>query len=58
MTKTWFGGVTNYGVILWDANEVLAGYDLRFYSTESAPSMEIDWTIDTRTLYYLKDHPG
>jgi len=44
-------------------NEDTNGYDLRFHSSETTNASErqqlvVEWTLPSRTVYYLKDHPG
>jgi len=57
------GTSQNHGLLLWAANENVNGYDLRFHSSETTnaserPQLVVEWTLPTRTVYYLKDHPG
>ena len=65
LTREWLDGTAaNYGVMLIADNETVVGHDLRFHSIDSAPSLfdqptlEVEWTLPQRTVYYLKDHPG
>ncbi len=65
LTQQWLDGTANHGVMLInELSEGTPGYELRFHSTESAPSLldqpylEVEWTVPQHTLYYLKDHLG
>ncbi len=66
LTQKWLDGTTaNYGVILWATNEDTDGYDLRLRSSEDYdtnlndwPYLEIIWSENLRTVYFLKDHLG
>ena len=65
MTQKWVNGsATNYGVILWATNENTDGKDLRFHSSEYTifqnlwPKLEITYSTETKTVYFLKDHLG
>ena len=51
---------TNYGVILWTPDENLDGYDMRFRSSEhtNKPKLEVVWSNQPKTVYFLKDHLG
>lgn len=51
---------TNYGVILWTPDEDLDGYDMRFRSSEhtNKPKLEVIWSNQPKTVYFLKDHLG
>ena len=51
---------TNYGVILWTPDENLDGYDMRFRSSEhtNKPKLEVVWSNQHKTVYFLKDHLG
>jgi RHS repeat-associated protein len=57
------GLAPNYGVILWATNEDVAGYTMRFYSSEATnssdrPYLEVVWSNTPKTVYFLKDHLG
>jgi RHS repeat-associated protein len=66
LTQKWLNGtVSNYGVILWATNEDVAGYTMRFHSSEATnqsdrPYLEVVYSTEatTRTVYFLKDHLG
>jgi len=65
LTQKWVNGsATNYGVILWATNENTDGKDLRFHSSEYTifqnlwPKLEITYSTETKTVYFLKDHLG
>ncbi|NIR51951.1 hypothetical protein GWO43_22065, partial [candidate division KSB1 bacterium] len=73
LTQKWLDGTAaNYGVIpkyrdnfLWATNEDTDGYDLRLRSSEDYdtslngwPYLEIIWSENLRTVYFLKDHLG
>jgi len=51
-------------VVLWATNETTDGYDLRFYSSEyttdptKQPKLEITYSTELKTVYFLKDHLG
>jgi len=50
-------------VILWATNEDVAGYTMRFHSSEAAnqsdrPYLEVVWSQTLKTVYFLKDHLG
>ena len=54
-----------FGVILWATNEDVIGYDLRFHSTDAFPPnntnppyLEVIWSNQLKTVYFLKDHLG
>jgi RHS repeat-associated protein len=66
LTQKWMATpASNYGVILWATNEDVAGYTMRFYSSEATnqsdrPYLEVVYSTEatTRTVYFLKDHLG
>jgi RHS repeat-associated protein len=66
LTQKWLATpASNYGVILWATNEDVAGYTMRFYSSEAGnssdrPNLEVVYSTEatTRTVYFLKDHLG
>ena len=63
LTQKWLAGtVPNQGIMLIADNETVVGYDLRFRRSEDgpaeAPKLEVEWTLPTRTVYFLKDHLG
>jgi RHS repeat-associated protein len=66
LTQDWLNGtVSNYGVILWATNEDVAGYTMRFHSSEASnssdrPYLEVVYSTEatTKTVYFLKDHLG
>jgi len=64
LTQKWVNGsATNYGVILWATNENTDGKDLRFHSSEYSdnslrPKLEITYSTEAKTVYFLKDHLG
>ncbi len=65
LTQKWVNGsATNYGVILWATSEGTDGKDLRFRSSEYTifqnlwPKLEITYSTETKTVYFLKDHLG
>jgi RHS repeat-associated protein len=66
LTQKWLNSPTsNYGVILWATNEDVAGYTMRFHSSEASnssdrPYLEVVYSTEatTRTVYFLKDHLG
>ncbi len=65
LTQKWVtGSATNYGVILWTTSEGTDGKDLRFRSSEYTvfqnlwPKLEITYSTETKTVYFLKDHLG
>jgi len=65
LTQKWVNlTATNYGVVLWATNETTDGYDLRFYSSEYTmdpalqPKLEITYSTEAKTVYFLKDHLG
>jgi len=65
LTQKWVNGsATNYGVILWATNENTDGKDLRFRSSEYTvfqnywPKLEITYSTEVKTVYFLKDHLG
>jgi RHS repeat-associated protein len=64
LTQKWVNGTaSNYGVILWATNEDVAGYTMRFYSSEAMPDsvrpkLEVIWSNTPKTVYFLKDHLG
>jgi RHS repeat-associated protein len=66
LTQKWVNGAAaNYGVILWADNEDVAGYTMRFYSSEATnqsdrPYLEVVYSTEatTKTVYFLKDHLG
>ncbi len=65
LTQKWINGsATNYGVILWTTSEGTDGKDLRFRSSEYTvfqnlwPKLEITYSTETKTVYFLKDHLG
>ncbi len=65
LTQKWINGsATNYGVILWATSEGTDGKDLRFRSSEYTvfqnlwPKLEITYSTEVKTVYFLKDHLG
>jgi len=64
LTQKWVNGTaTNYGVVLWATNEATNGYDLRFRSSENTPTterpyLEVTYSTEAKTVYFLKDHLG
>jgi hypothetical protein len=64
LAQKWVNGtVANYGVILWATNEDTDGKDLRFRSSEYSnstfwPKLEIIYSLQAKTVYFLKDHLG
>ena len=65
LTQKWVNlTASNYGVVLWATNEATDGYDLRFYSSEytvdptKQPKLEIIYSQQAKTVYFLKDHLG
>jgi RHS repeat-associated protein len=64
LTQKWLNTpASNYGVILWATNEDVAGYTMRFYSSEATnssdrPYLEVVWSNTPKTVYFLKDHLG
>jgi len=65
LTQKWVNlSASNYGVVLWATNEATDGYDLRFYSSEytvdptKVPKLEIIYSQQAKTVYFLKDHLG
>ena len=61
--KLFSNAAANNGVMLWAENEDTDGYDLRFYSSETAnsvdrPYLEVTWSQTAKTVYFLKDHLG
>jgi len=65
LTQKWVNGsATNHGVILWTTSEDTDGKDLRFRSSEYTvfqnlwPKLEITYSTETKTVYFLKDHLG
>lgn len=51
---------SNHGVILWTPDEDLDGYDMRFRSSEhtNKPKLDVVWSNQPKTVYFLKDHLG
>jgi RHS repeat-associated protein len=64
LTQKWLNTpASNYGVILWATNEDVAGYTMRFHSSEATnssdrPYLEVVWSNTPKTVYFLKDHLG
>jgi len=65
LTQKWLTGAANFGVILKADNEDVAGYTMRFYSSEASPAfyqpyLEVIYSTETaiKTVYFLKDHFG
>ncbi len=64
LTQKWLDGTaSNHGVLLWATNEDTDGYDLRFRASEYAtaserPVLEVTYSEDLKTVYFLKDHLG
>ena len=64
LTRQWVSGAAaNNGIMLWAENEDTDGYNLRFYSSETAnsadrPYLEVTWSQTAKTVYFLKDHLG
>jgi len=70
LTQKWVkGDAVNYGVIMWVApaggtSEDTDGKDLRFRSSEYTvfqnlwPKLEITYSTEAKTVYFLKDHLG
>jgi RHS repeat-associated protein len=66
LTQKWANGsATNYGVVVWATNENTDGYDLRFHSSDAPPPnnanppvLEVTYSSEAKTVYFLKDHLG
>jgi RHS repeat-associated protein len=64
LTQKWVNTpATNNGVILWATNEDTEGMNLWFRSSEHSdsnywPKLEITYSTQAQTVYFLKDHLG
>jgi len=66
LTQKWVNlTASNYGIVLWATNEATDGYHFEFYSSETTPpndiyrpKLEIIYSQQAKTVYFLKDHLG
>ena len=64
-TQLWLqNSASNYGVIVWTTTEDSSAAEMRFrssrYTTDPSqqPYLEVTWSQEIKTVYFLKDHLG